>query len=50
MTSQDFGDPLDHRDPQEKLVSRDSQEPRVTAEHLAEMVWKACLDPQVYLG
>lgn len=50
VTSKDFGDPLGHRDPQEKSVSRDSQEPRVIAECPAETVWKACLDPQVYLG
>lgn len=43
VTSKGFADPLGRRDPLEKLVSLDNQEPRVTGVCPAGTVWKACL-------
>lgn len=50
VTQQDFKDPLGHRDPQERQVSQDSQEPRASEACRAEMVSRECRGRKVHLG
>lgn len=50
MIQKDFEALLGHRGPQERLVSLDSQGPKVTEVNLAGMVLKDCRARKVYRG